>query len=110
MNFVSIVSRAELQALPEKRRLQAISRYLDSNVSMIIHRAAEMGKTSYLYVIPPNSNHGSCNPPAYIVTPGDMVEGLKVKYPGCGVEFSEEWVETRPGVREHRSGILIDWS
>jgi hypothetical protein len=26
------------------------------------------------------------------------------------VELHEEWVDVRPGVREHRSGIRIDWS
>jgi hypothetical protein len=44
------------------------------------------------------------------VTPADILEGLKAKFPGCDVELHEEWVDVRPGVREHRSGIRIDWS
>jgi hypothetical protein len=49
-------------------------------------------------------------PPAYVVTPDDLIEGLRVKFPGCDISHSEEWIDVRPGVREHRKGILIDWS
>lgn len=111
MNFSSTFSRADLQAIPAKRRLDAIRLYVDNCVDQSVRLAAALGKTSYLFVIPPvtTSQHRT-HPPAYVVTPDDIVEGLKSKFPGCGVEFSEEWVETRPGVREHHSGILIDWS
>ena len=109
MQFSHTLSRADLQAIPEKRRLDAIQRYIDHAVHQNVHQAATLGKTSYLFPIP-KAERPNCYPPPYTVTPDDILEGLKAKYPGCGIEFSEEWVETRPGVREHRSGIKIDWS
>ena len=110
MQFPTTLSRAELQAIPAKRRLDAIRSYIDHHVHQNVQLAAALGKTSYLFVIPKSTNMGQSHPPAYVVTPDDIVEGLKAKFPGCDVEFNEEWVETRPGVREHRSGIKIDWS
>jgi hypothetical protein len=110
MQFSTTFSRADLRAIPAKRRLDAIQRYIDHQVDQNVRLAATLGNTNYLFVIPKSTHMGQSHPPAYVVTPDDIVEGLKAKYPGCDVEFSEEWVETRPGVREHRSGIRIDWS
>ena len=110
MQFPNTISRAELQAIPEKRRREAIQRYVDHHVPQNVQLAAALGKTSYLFVIPKSTNMGHSHPPAYEVTPYDIMEGLKAKFPGCDIEFSEEWVDVRPGVREHRSGIRIDWS
>jgi hypothetical protein len=110
MQFSTTFSRADLQAIPAKRRLDAIRSYIDHHVDQNVRLAATLGKTNYLYVIVKPYSPGKSHPPAYEVTPDDIVEGLKSKFPGCDIEFSEEWVETRPGVREHRSGIRIDWS
>jgi hypothetical protein len=110
MQFSTTLSRADLQAIPAKRRLDTIRRYIDQHLGENVQAAAAAGKTSYLFVIPPTTAQCRSHPPAYVVTPDDIVEGLKVKFPDCRIEFSEEWVETRPGVREHRAGILIDWS
>lgn len=107
MEFSATFSRADLRALPAKRRLEAIQLFIDHHLGVSVRSAAADGKTNYLFEIPKKTTYRSA---AYQVTPEDIVEGLKVKYPGCDVEFSEEWVETRPGVREHRSGIKIDWS
>jgi hypothetical protein len=110
MQFPTTFSRSDLQAIPAKRRLEAIRSYIDHHVGLNVQHAAAAYKTNYLFVIPKVASMGKSYPPAYEVTPYDIVEGLKAKYPGCDVEFSEEWIETRPGVREHRSGIRIDWS
>ncbi len=110
MNFSTTFSRTDLQAIPAKRRLDAIRSYIDHNITQNVQMAATLGKTSYLFVVPANRSNGGSYPPPYIVTPEDIVEGLKAKFPGCDIEFSEEWVDVRPGVREHRSGIKIDWS
>lgn len=108
MQFSTTLSRADLQAIPAKLRLETIRRYIDNHLGQNVQHASALGQTSYLFVIPPPERMRHAN--EYVVTPNDIVEGLKVKYPGCDVEFSEEWVETRPGVREQRSGIRIDWS
>jgi hypothetical protein len=111
MQFNRTMSRDELLAIPAKRRLEAIESYIINLVWWPVQHAAAAGKTSYLYVIPADhSTMGRTYPPPYIVTPDDIVEGLRAKFPGCDVVHSEEWVDVRPGVREHRKGILIDWS
>lgn len=109
MQFPTTHSRAELQAIPAKRRLEAIQRYVDRNIVQNVQTAAAAGDTSYMFVVP-KAERPNCYPPPYVVTPDDILEGLKAKFPGCDIEFTEEWVETRPGVRVHRSGIRIDWS
>jgi hypothetical protein len=111
MQFTKTFSRADLQAIPAKRRLEAIQGYVENyQIYQSVYNAAAAGKTSYLHVIPKTGSMGSCYPPPYIVTPDDIVEGLRAKFPDCDVVHSEEWVDVRPGVREHRKGILIDWS
>ena len=111
MRALQTLSRAELQAIPAQRRLEAIQRYIDQFIYQHVYAASAAGKTSYLYVLPKTSqNMGSSYPPTYEVTPSDIIEGLNAKFPDCTVSFSDEWVDVRPGVREQRSGILIDWS
>ncbi len=109
MQFSVTFSRDDLQAIPAKRRLEAIRSHIDHTLSMTVQQVAATGKTSYLYVIPSSSGIGGCRS-AYVVTPDDLIEGLRVKFPGCEISHSEEWIDVRPGVREHRKGILIDWS
>ena len=108
MNFSTVLSRADLQAIPAKRRLDAIRRYIDHHLGQNVQNAAALGKTSYLFVIPRPETMRHAH--EYVVTNDDIIEGLKAKFPECDIEFSEEWVDVRPGVREHRSGIRIDWS
>ena len=110
MNFSVTMSRADLQAIPAKRRLEAIRYYVDNTFQQPIQNAAAAGKTSYLCVIPSNRGMAKSYPPAYEVTPDDIIEGLRAKFPGCDVRHLEEWVDVSPGLREHRKGILIDWS
>jgi hypothetical protein len=112
LTFKQTVSRADLQAVPAKRRLEAIQGYVENyQIYQSVYNAAATGKTSYLHVIPTDrSTMGRTYPPAYEVTPDDIVEGFRVKFPDCKVDFSEEWVDVRRGVREQRNGIKIDWS
>ena len=108
-SYHQTLSRAELQAIPAQRRLEAIQRYVDQ-IYQPVYGAAASGKTSYLYVPPKTSGMARSHPPTYEVTPSDIIEGLTAKFPDCKIAYSEEWVDVRPGVREQRSGILIDWS
>jgi hypothetical protein len=104
-------SRASLQAAPAERRLADIRQAIDANcdhTGRAVQAAAALGKTSYLVALPLRYSSGL--PPDPTLTPADILEGLKAKFPGCDVELHEEWVDVRPGVREHRSGIRIDWS
>jgi hypothetical protein len=105
------VTRAQLQAIPVKRRLDAIQEYIDRNVSQQVHLAA-FTATSYFAPLPgPAPTNPPPIPPPYHVTGADLLEGLRAKYPDSCVMFYEKPVPTnRPGVTEQHMGILIDWS
>lgn len=108
--FTNMISRNDLRAIPEKRRLDAIRQFIENAIVHPVQNAAASGKTSYMYV-PPKGCPRACGYPApYEVTTADIIEGASAKFPGCKVGFSDEWVDVRPGVREHREGVLIDWS
>jgi hypothetical protein len=108
--FKQTLSRADLQAIPIKRRLDAIRDYIERNISQQVHLAA-FTETSYFASLPPQNPTTKQQPPPYQVTAVDVLEGLKAKYPDCTIMFYEKPVPTnRPGVTEQHTGILIDWS
>lgn len=109
MQFTQTFSRAQLQDLPDKRRRQAIVQYCDQ-IQGGVYEAATFGKTSYLHTPTNNRSGAGCYPAPYIPTPEDIVEGLKLKFPECTITLFDDWVDVRPGVRERRTGYLIDWS
>jgi hypothetical protein len=112
MNFTSTFSREQLQALPEKNRLNAIENFVN-NFHVEITTAATGGKTFYIIdskYFPSSRNGVHTWPPPYIPTTEDMIQGFKTKYIGCKVEYTEVWEETQPGVKTQKKGILIDWS
>jgi hypothetical protein len=112
MSSSTPVSRAELQAIPAKRRSDAIRAYTDV-LARKVSDAAITGTSYFVSPLPgPAPVQPSCYPPPpYHVTGADLLEGLKAKYPDCCVMFYEKPVPTnRPGVTEQHMGILIDWS
>lgn len=104
--FTTTLSREELAGLPAKYRIDTIRNYIEHNLTSHVQSSATLGKTSYLFVFKPRPPH----PTQYTVTLADVIEGATAKFPGCKVGFSDEWVDVRPGVREHREGVLVDWS
>jgi hypothetical protein len=108
MQFSNTLSRAQLQDLPAKRRRDAIIAFCDQ-LHWAVNEAATLGKTSYLHT-PNNRGTSGCHPPPYIPTPEDIMEGLKLKFPDCTITLFDDWVDVRSGVRERRTGYLIDWS
>ena len=109
MEFVNTLSRAQLHDLPAKRRRQAIVNYCDQLYGPV-YQAASEGKTSYLHTLNTRETGIRYSPTQYIPTPEDILEGLKLKFPDCAISLFDDWVDVRPGVRERRGGILIDWS
>jgi hypothetical protein len=112
MNFTITFSREELQELPEKHRLDAITRAVEQFHYAVIS-AAKAGKKNYLVDMkhmPINQSGVRTFPPEYIPTADDMIQGFKIKFPGCDVSYTEVWEETKPGVKTQKKGILIDWS
>ncbi len=103
--FAYTYSAEHLQSLPAKQRRDAIRHTVDNLHSPVL-AAATAGKTAYLINI---GDYMKRIAPA-IFTIDDLLEGFRDKFPGCKVEYTETWEDVRPGVREQRSGILIDWS
>jgi hypothetical protein len=103
-------SREYLLDLPAKRRRDAISSTVFHMQSGVIE-AAKLGNTSHLIQLDASRNPiARSYPPPYIPTADDLIEGFRNKFPDCRVEYAEIWEEVRPGVRQQKKGILIDWS
>lgn len=108
-------TRAQLQDLPEKRRRDAIRNAMPSLRQQVVAAATE-GKTSCIvdishFVKLQNGGFGvHSHPKPYIPTVEDLVEGLDETFPDSKVEYTETWTDVRPGVREQKKGILVDWS
>jgi hypothetical protein len=116
MNFgpMDTFSREQLQELPEKHRISKILREVNF-ISKAIVEYATAGKKCYMvdvaqYTKPLTANRVNNELVGYTITVEDLIEGLKSKFPGCFVEYTEIWEDTKPGVRQQKTGILIDWS
>lgn len=112
MSQFAAVSREYLRGLPEKTRLDNIKNIVQSYHTDIM-RQASYGKSTYLVESKTYAPQRGCAgtwPPPFIPTTDDMIEGFKLKFPDCRVEYVETWEETQPGVRTQKKGILIDWS
>ncbi len=103
--FAYTYSAEHLQSLPAKQRREAV-RYAVDNLYQPVLTAATAGKTSCLVKV---GDYLKRIAPA-IITIDELLEGFRDKFPGCKVEYTDTWEDVRPGVREQRSGILIDWS
>ncbi len=106
-------SRDYLRDLPAKRRRDAITNAVNHLQGQVIE-AATYGKAFYVVDLTHYEkmrNGGACQHPSmYIPTNDDLIEGFANRFPDCRVEYTEIWEDVRPGVRQQRKGILIDWS
>lgn len=107
-------SRAELQQMQAKHRRDNLIQYIEYNVTNNVCSCAREGKTQYFWTNPIPKNHlggvAHSNRVHVPFTNEELIGVLKEKFPDTRVEYQETWVETRPGVKEERKGILIDWS
>ena len=106
-------SREYLRDLPAKRRREAISNAVINLQSEVI-QSATCGNSFYIVDLSHFENTRNKGvrsyPPSYIPTKDDLIEGFRNKFPDCKVEYTEMWEDVRPGVRQQKKGILIDWS
>ena len=119
LGFAYTYSAEHLRGLPDKHRRDAIRAAVD-NFCQPILAAATAGKAFHLVNISRLLSDqktardafvkSNTYPPPYILTIDDLLEGFRNKFPGCKVDYTETWEDVRPGVREQRSGILIDWT
>lgn len=105
-------TRADLLQMQENFRKQNLIEFIEYNVVTNVCSSAREGKTHYFWTKPVPRNHigGHPNRANVPFTNEELIEVLKEKFPDTTVEYQETWVETRPGVKEERKGILIDWS
>ncbi len=78
-------------------------------------KSANEGKTSHLVegvkvtVVRLSPFRPGGIPPPYQIT-SDSVSLFQRIFPDCTVTYVEDWFDTKPGVKEFKKGILIDWS
>jgi hypothetical protein len=110
-------TREYLQSLPAQHRQRAIDYAMDQLRRQIID-AATSGKAFHVvnisqHIHDPSKKgcaHQCGGIPPYYVTKDDLVEEFKKKFPDSHVEYVEMWEDTRPGIREQKNGILVNWS
>jgi hypothetical protein len=102
-------SRDYLQAIPQQRKEQQIDGIVQ-NIIHDIHTAAAVGMTSYRYVKPTTNGGVRSYPPEPVLTDAEIIAGFFARFPGCKIYYEEAWVETQPGTRNLKKGIVIDWS
>jgi hypothetical protein len=111
MNFTHTMSREELRNLPTTNLKNLVKNIVESTVRKSVIDTAGQGQTSYLWTRKERDYRVSLQNQSILEIPDAMfIEAIQERFPGTTVEAREEWVETRPGVKEHKKGILIDWS
>ena len=85
----------------QTRRKQAYVELLIQNVIGEIEDTAAKGHTSYMIE--------QRNVTALLSTE-ELIAELRIRFPGCNVNFQEVWVDTHILTKELKRGFVIDWS
>ncbi len=113
MMFDRVYNRSELRDLPAKRRRETVIDIVQK-VYDEVYRSATLGNMFHLVDVSKLpiicSDEAKRNTAPHIPTIDDMVIGFRNKFPDCKVEYTEMWEDVKPGVRQQKRGILIDWS
>jgi hypothetical protein len=127
-----IFSRAHLQSLPEKLKVDTINKMVDGFI-LSVQQTATSGKTSYIYDITQPSHINVLKQYYYqsseyqfapqriaptnmeglsetIIPMTDIISQIQGRFPGCRVSYQETWVDVSSNTRIAKKGILIDWS
>lgn len=91
----------------EQLRVQAVMQHVNQYGQDVV-MAARQGKTQYTIDTKPSGIQ--CG--NYTPTVDDLLEGCRVKFPDCKVEYGETWEQCprNPNQMNKKSGIIIDWS
>jgi hypothetical protein len=115
MDFKQTFTREKLQGLAEETRLQQLAYFIDQDIANGVLQSATQGKTSFLFERR-GETPASRNSMRYIPTDQEIMDALRVKFPGSTVSWVEEWVDAparrpfEPPTRVLKKGIKIDWS
>jgi hypothetical protein len=111
MEFKDTFSREFLQneqtRFKELLRIQSVTQHVNQHSGMVVG-AARDGKTQY--TVEMSSSGVRCG--NYVPTVDDLLEGYRLKFPDCRVEYGETWepLPRNPNQMVKKSGIIIDWS
>jgi hypothetical protein len=115
-------SREYLQSLPDKKNQAEIERLINI-FKANLEEAAANGYTSYFFdmtsmrYIPPADprfkaavqTKSSLNYQTSIRN-DVIVNGFQIRFTGCSVSYSEDWMSTSANTKVLKKGITIDWS
>lgn len=115
MSVGNTYSREQLQGLQAEHKREQLFQFIEYHISNRVITAAKEGKTEFFWrgLHPVDNGKGALTPanqasPWY--TNDELIKALLEKFPGTSVGYQETWEEVRPGVKEQRKGILINWS
>lgn len=105
---------AEMKRREEEQRRREMVDVAIDQVSTLVLQAALAGKTEWELVFPTRySPKPLAQEARYLVNAGyemeEIRDGLRRKFPDCDVGITEDWVETRPGVREREIHVVLSW-
>lgn len=101
-------SRAFLQAAPERTKQAYIEHNIIRSFIQDLERAANAGKTQYIYTQNPRLVYTT--PPPSTITNDDLIAAFQRKFPDCDVSYQETWVDVDAVNKVLKKGIVIDWS
>lgn len=112
MSFTYTYDRTTLQQMQATQRKEGLIQFIEYNITVPVLEAAKNGKTQYFWTqpVPRHRIGGHPHPNDCAFTNEELIDALKEKFPETTVEYQETWVDVRPGVKEQKKGILIDWS
>lgn len=104
----------QLNNLPAQKRAEKIAVYVDRVVSRLLE-FAEKGKTGFIYdekhwTYYSQGGHGFSSYSDVKPTMEELTIALQERFPDSKVELQETWIDVRPGLREQRSQIILDWT
>lgn len=111
MEFKETFSREYLRNMNavymEKIRISAITDCVTQTVGGVTG-AAQQGKLQYMF--DPHSVLSVGR--RYTPTMDEFLDGLRLKFPGCRIEYEEKWEASpkNPNQMNKKTGIVIDWS
>jgi hypothetical protein len=103
-------SRSYLQAAPERTKQAYIENNIISKFIQDLGRAANEGKTRYMYTHNPGRGLAHLNTPQPTITNEDLIAAFQRKFPDCDISYEETWVEVDAFNKVLKKGIVIDWS
>lgn len=110
MDFTTTFSAEYLRGVFTSTRMKCLENIVNQLAQTVVQYASK-GETSAMISSAIVDMH-SRNSNDYKISTEDIVEGLRLKCPGCKVQYEEVWEPSprNPNQMYKKSGITIDWS